>query len=249
MIDASLESINHHNFDGRTALNERLCNEKQIHKDVIAENATETTHDVSCSSKLKPADNDEPHNETGVCHRTSKTLALETTNRFAVNELIKSDTKSSKFVAASPNSGSHVVKVNEPFCLAGPRRALCSQNTSVFASSSSTVLKTSGQTPPTVCSAASFSGDVPVKNERLSNAHVPIIRSKNAANAVVSSAIEKTVAVNQRKPGSIATNTSHSSLSNINCLVPHVRLSAHSPQPPTKPASRPAVAATQARFA
>lgn len=244
LTDASLVSNNNSNERLQSLVSFIWCDEKKIHKDAVTENAAEMMHNSSSADKLRSDDN-ELHSETG----TSETSALRTSSPNAIDELSKPKTKSSKCVYASPNSGGHVVRANEPFCLVGPRRALSTQNTFVSASTSSAVLETSGQTPAAVCFAGNFTGNVPVKNDQLLSAHVPIIRGKNAANATaVSSATKKPVAVNQRKPGSVAVNVACSGLSGTIHLSSRVRLSAHSPQPPTKPASIPAVAATQARL-
>jgi len=236
LIDDGVHVISDNSFDRKTALNEHLQSlvsfvlhsEKQIPKDII----DSSTH------KIKSDGVNESHFETGFCHEASRTSALRASN---LDELSKLNTESSKCIVTSPSCYSHMTKANEPFCLAGPRRALSSHNTSSFASSSSAVLKTGGQTLPAAGLSENSTGNVPVKNGQLSTAHVPIITSKNAENtAVVSSATVMPIAVNQRKPGS---------LSRMACLPPQVRLSTQSPHPPTEPASGPAVAATQARFA
>ena len=257
---AHLITGSRNNAEKNTGVKERLQSpfslvlhtEKPTGKDIVAENATAETHVDSSADKLKSArtGNSESHCETNACRIISETSALRRTSIGSVNELLKPNTKSSEYISAGRSRDSPVIKADEPFCLSGPRRALSSQNICVFASSSSAALKAGGNAPSAAARVENFTGNIAVKNNRLSSPHVPIIRSKNAANAtVVSSAADEPVAVSWLKPGSVAAvNVGPRGLSRMTRVPPHVRLSTYSPQPPTEPASRPAVAATQARF-
>ena len=240
------------NSDTMTAQHDSLFvsnSDKHTHNKVMEENtedrqtlgngvAAATT--AKTSDKLKSADNRlyvEADKNVNLCHKTCETSALTANSELAEN------IKSSECTVTNANRHNCGLKLDNPFCLAGPKRALCSLNSSAVVSSSSTVIKTGGQPLTALSTAAKLAGNVPVKNDRLTGANTPCIRSAcTTQTTTVSSAADKHVAVNQWKPGSTA-------LPRATSLPPQVRLFTCSPQPPTEPASRPAVTATQARFA
>ena len=252
----------HSTFNSVTAHRDTLFllhNDKHIcNNEVIEENAEQRSHNnssslaeiASTSNKLKSGDNwlhTETDLNTDLCHKTSTSVAA---SPVATNELVELNMKSSNCVFTSANCVSCGVIDGDPFRFAGPKRALFSQSTSAVVSSSSAFIKTGSQPVTVLSTATNMSGNVPAKNDRLTDAHMPLIRSTHAADTTtVSSAADKHVSVNQRKPGNVAVNIGHTALSRVTAVHQPIRLSTRSPQPPTEPASSPAIAASQARFA
>ena len=227
-----------------------LHNDEHIHNEVIRQNAREkicnssSVAKTSCSVKS----GDETGHDIKLCQETSKPSALTAAVPVAANER---NMKSPTCIVSSDNRLSSGVKGEEPFCLAGPRRAICTPNSSDFVSSVSAVIKTGSQLLTTPSTAVNLTGnDVPVKkNDQLTGGHIPVIRSTNATRtSTVSAAAEKHATVSQRKPGNAAVKIGHTALTRVTGFPPPIHLSTHSPQPPTEPASRPAAAAAQARY-
>ena len=227
-----------------------LHNDKHICDEAVVEHAGERTHSngipaasiAITSDKLKSGDNC-LHTEAAdsICCKSSDTSPLTVDGSATTNEINTLNTKSPKCIVT--NASHDISGVKETFCLAGPKRVLSSQNSSIVVSSGSAVIKTGGKPLSTL---ANFAGNVTAKNDRSTGTHTPLIRSTHTTPTTTVSSTA--VAVNQRKPSNVAVKIGHSALSRITGLPPPIRLSSHSPQPPTEPASRPAVAAAQARF-
>jgi len=240
-----------------------LHNDKHICDEAVVEHAEERTPCNSIpvasiaktSDKLKSGDNclhTEAAQNINICCKTSDISPLTVGSSATATEINALNTKSSAGVVTNASHDSSGVK--ETFRLAGPKRVLSSQNSSIVVSSGSAVIKTGGKPLSTV---ANFAGNVTAKNDRSTGTYTPLIRSTHAMHTTTvnstATAVDQrnstAVAVNQRKPSSVAVKIGRSALSHITTgLPPPIRLSSHSPQPPTEPASRPAVAAAQARF-
>ena len=229
-----------------------LHNDRLVHNEVIEQNAGEKadSDNLPAAAVAKTSSN---------LKSDVDWLSVETGRRIQLfNELSKpplltaaseQNMKSSTCTVTSDNHNIIGVKDEVPFCLAGPKRALYTQNSSAVVPSISAVIKTGGQPLTALGTAMNLPGNVPAKSDQLTGVHVPVIRSTNAAQTTtVSSTAEKHLGMNQRKPGNAAVKIGHIALSRVTGLPPPIRLSTHSPQPPTEPASRPAAAATQARF-
>jgi len=219
-----------------------LHNNKHIGTKLISDGAEERMCENSSAAIAKTlvelkSDDDRLHTETvhalNLYHKTSDTCPPAAASSVEVNELTKPDTTPAKCVITDSSSSGQILK--EPFCLAGPKRALCSPISSSVVSSCSAVIKTGNKPLSMVSLAVNSTG-----NHQLPGTHVPLIRRTLATqNTAVSSA---------GKPGTVAVKISPDALSRVTCLPLPVRLSSHSPQPPSEPASRSAVAASQARF-
>jgi len=227
--------------------NVRLVQDKGSMQSVVEvmHDGSRTAATVAVNDKLKSS---ETYHRISPCHET---LLLPSSCSLD-SESFEPNPETSKCIETSPDCG---LKADELLCLAGPKRALSTQNTTGFALSGSAVVKTgvqaaSGVVPglwPGVMS--SHWPGVSANQLQLSSVHVPVIKGITASNTTaVSSTSDKLLAAGQRKPGSTAMKAGQTGLSRLSGLNPPIRVSVHSPQPPTEPASRPAVIATQARF-
>jgi len=230
-------------------------NDKHVHNEVIKQNIRADTDGDRSSAAVTAETSDkfksvsdwlriEAGHDIELCHETSAPSALMAVGPVVTNE---QNVKSSLRIVTSDSHVSTAVIGEEPFCLAGPKRVLHSQNSTAAVSSVSGVIKTGSQPLTAVSTAVNLAGSVPVRTDRLIGAHIPVIRSA-AQTTTVSSAAEKHIAGNQRKPSNVAGKIGQNTLSRVTGLAPPIRLSNHSPQPPTEPASKPAAAAAQARF-
>jgi len=218
-------------------------------------NAKESVHSISldaaafatAANKSKSVDDwlfAETDHDIKLCQETSKLSTLVAASPVPANE--------QNVRSSSMGSDKHMfsgAKDEESFCLAGPKRALC--NTLAVVSSASAVVKTSSQQPFTAQTpVVSLASSALATNGQLTCVHTPVLRSTNSPQtAAVCSSAQKHVAVSHERKlvGSIAVKVNGSTLSHVTGLPPPIRLSSHSPQPPTVPASRPAAAAAQAR--
>ena len=223
--------------------------DKNVHDEAVVERAEwriDNNSTSATSDKLQSGDSCldmETTHSINHCRKASDASPLTVDSSATTNEINTLNTKSSKCIVTSASIDSSAVK--ETFSLAGPKRVLSSRNSSVVVSSGSAVIKTGGK-PPGV--AANSAGNVTAKSDRLTVTHTPLIRSTQATHTGTATVSSAAVAVSQRKPNNAAVKIGHGALSRVTGLPPPIRLSSHSPQPPTEPASRPAVAAAQARF-
>ena len=236
-----------------------LHNDRQTNNEVIKGHAEERMHSNSSaateiakiSDKLTSSDsrlNSEMGENRNLSQQCSQSSALPVPSPAAVNGLAGVSVETAKVSDANDNRDSHRVNNNEQFCLAGPKRALFNRNTPSVPSSSA-VIKTGSLAPTAVNSIVNLAGNSPVKNNQSTSTHTPVIRSTIAAQtAAVLTTTDKFSAMCQRRPANVAMKIDRTGLSHMTGLPPPIRFSNHSPQPPTKPASKPAVVATQARF-
>jgi len=227
-----------------------LCDDEHIFNELSTRKPrVPAGSDSTASSACDGLEFGESSHHASQCHENFR--VTPETGRCVRSETAKRElslkSRSAKNVDAATDADSRRAKSDEPFCLAGPKRALCSQSTFSRASSGSSVITAGGKTLVGEGSAVDLVGNVRKTNSRRCDSHMPVIISTNAAAPkAMGSAAERRLVVNRRSGlGSVSTTMIQTAASRVSGLpAPVVRFSTHG----QKPAPQPAANVSQARF-